>query len=126
MKIVQLDPATTFQQQLAGSGTGPVVLINRFTVPPEFEAEFLSLWQEDAAYMLSHGCLSAQMHKGTEGSTSFVNIALWENAQALARAFASEEFQGLLARYPDTCTISPHLFTRIAVPGVCVGDSVGA
>lgn len=115
-----MDSATTFQQQLASAENGPVVLINRFSVPPDFEAEFLDLWQKDAAYMLAHGCLSAQMHKGTEGSTSFVNIALWENPQAIARAFGSEEFQSLIARYPDTCTISPHLFTRIAVPGVCV------
>jgi quinol monooxygenase YgiN len=120
VKLVEMDPGTTFQKQLAGAGNGPVVLINRFSVPPEFEEEFLELWQEDASFMLAHGCLSAQLHKGTEGSTSFVNIALWENPQALARARGSDEFQRLIARYPDTCTISPHLFTRIAVPGVCV------
>ncbi|MFJ8816200.1 antibiotic biosynthesis monooxygenase family protein [Amycolatopsis thermoflava] len=120
MKFVEMDPSTTFRQQLASADSHPVVLINRFSVPPGFEPDFLELWQEDAAFMLDHGCLGAQMHKGTEGSTSFVNIALWENAQAIAKAFASEEFQSLIARYPDTCTISPHLFTRIAVPGVCV------
>ena len=120
MKFVEMDPGTTFQQQLASAGTGPVVLINRFSVPPDFEEEFLTLWQQDAAFMLAHGCLSAQLYKGTEGSTSFVNIAQWENPQALAKAFTSEEFQGLASRYPDTVTTSPHLLTKIAVPGVCV------
>ncbi|MDT3442174.1 MULTISPECIES: antibiotic biosynthesis monooxygenase family protein [unclassified Pseudofrankia] len=80
----------------------------------------MRLWQDDAAYMLSNGCLSAQMHKGTEGSCCFLNIAVWENAQALATAFKSPEFQELLSRYPDSCTVSPHVFKKIAVPSVCV------
>ncbi|MEB3980066.1 antibiotic biosynthesis monooxygenase [Mycobacterium sp. 663a-19] len=120
MKMVEMDTATTFMEQLGSADTSPVVLINRFTVPPECEAEFLSLWQEDAAYMLAHGCLSAQLHKGTAGSNSYINIALWENTQIFARAFWSTEFQSFALRYPDQVSASPHIFTKIAVPGVCV------
>lgn len=120
MKFVETDPDTTFAQQLAAADGEPVVLINRFHVPRGEEEEFLARWQQDGAYMLAHGCLSGQLHRGTEGSGSYVNVAVWENAQALAGAFSSPEFQELINRYPDSCTVSPHVFKKVAVPGVCV------
>lgn len=120
MKFVEMDPDTTFAQQLATQDDGPIVLVNRFHVTPGDEDEFLALWQEDGSYMLAQGCLSGQLHRGTEGSGSFVTVAVWENAQTLARAFASPEFQRLMSRYPDSCTVSPHVFKKVAVPGVCV------
>lgn len=119
MKFVEMDDHTTFAQQLASQDDTPVVLVNRFSVPVEHEEEFLALWGEDARFMLGHGCLSGQLHKGTEGSGSYVNVAVWESAAAMAKAFRSPEFQALLGRYPDSCTVSPHLFNRVAVPGVC-------
>ena len=48
-------------------------------------------------------------------------MAVWESAQSLHRAFSTPEFQALLARYPDTSTAAPHLFTKVAVPGICLG-----
>jgi len=120
MKFVEMDPNTTLARQLASTDESPVILINRFHVPGSADREFLDHWQEDAQYMLTHGCLSGQLHQGTEGSGSYVNVAVWENAQTLARAFTSAEFQQLVNRYPDTCTVSPHVFRRIAVPGVCI------
>ncbi len=66
------------------------------------------------------GFISAQMHRGIAGSTTFVNIAVWESAQALRAAFFSPEFQAQMARYPDSTVARPHLFQKVAVPGICV------
>lgn len=121
VKLVEMDKDTTFFQQLASQDDGPIVLVNVFHVDVEDDKEFLTLWQDDAAYMLRSGCLSAQLHKGTEGSGSYINVAVWENVQALARAFQNPEFQKLASRYPESCTASPHVYKKVAVPGVCTG-----
>jgi hypothetical protein len=47
-----------------------------------------------------------------------VNVAEWESAAALGAAFGSAEFQQRLAEYPDSAIGSPHLFEKVAVPGV--------
>jgi hypothetical protein len=39
----------------------------------------------------------------------------------LRRAFSTPQFQALLARYPDTSTAAPHLFTKVAIPGISLG-----
>jgi len=52
--------------------------------------------------------------------TTFINVAVWESAQALARAFGSPEFQARTARYPDSAVAAPHLFEKVAVAGICV------
>jgi hypothetical protein len=49
-----------------------------------------------------------------------VNVAVWESARALGEAFRSPEFQQRAARYPDAAVAAPHVFERVAVPGVCV------
>jgi hypothetical protein len=43
-----------------------------------------------------------------------------ESARALGEAFRSPEFQAGAARYPDDAVATPHVFRRVAVPGVCV------
>jgi len=49
-----------------------------------------------------------------------VNAAVWESARALGQAFRSPEFQARVARYPEDAVAAPHVFKRVAVPGVCV------
>jgi heme-degrading monooxygenase HmoA len=68
----------------------------------------------------SPGFISTQLHRGTVGSTTFMNVAVWESSRALAGAFGSREFQERAARYPDSAVAAPHVFQRIAVPGICV------
>src|SRR5262249_29422694 len=78
---------------------------------------------QDAAFMKQQpGFISTQLHCGTAGSTTFVNVAVWESARALGRAFGSPEFQALLARYPADAVAAPHVFTKVAVPGICLGE----
>ena len=66
------------------------------------------------------GFISTQLHRGIAGSTTFVNVAVWESAAALRTAFSSPEFQAHVAHYPDSAVTQPHLFQKVAVPGICV------
>ena len=120
VKLAQMDPRVTFAEQLQQE-TGPVVLINTFTVAPEDAERLLEVWAEDASYMKRQpGFISTQLHRGIAGSTTFVNVAVWESAAALRAAFFSPEFGTHAARYPDSAVATPHLFEKVAVPGICV------
>jgi heme-degrading monooxygenase HmoA len=115
-----MDEQITYAQQLQEDG-GPVVLINQFNVPPQDVERFLEVWAEDAAFMKQQaGFISTQLHRGKAGSTTFMNVAVWESARALGEAFRSPEFQGNLDRYPDSAVAAPHVFEKVAVPGICV------
>lgn len=119
VQLVEMDSHTSFMRQLGGVDDGPVILANHFTMAPEDEDEFLRLWVADAQYMLGHGCRSGQLHKGTEGSLSYFNYAVWDKLSDLAAAFRNPEFQELIGRYPASVTASPHVFKKFAIPGVC-------
>jgi len=120
VQLQEMDERVTFQEQLQ-QDSGPVVLINRFNVAPGDTELLLHAWADDAAFMKQQpGYISTQLHRGITGSTTFINIAVWESAQALAQALTSPEFQARIARYPVSAVASPHLFEKIAVPGICV------
>jgi heme-degrading monooxygenase HmoA len=119
MPLRELDDHVTYLQQLQGDD-GPVVLINQFNVAPEDAASFIAAWTDDAAFMKQQpGFISTQLHQGTAGSTTFINVAVWESAQALGQAFSSPEFQARAARYPNSTVAAPHVFKKVAVPGIC-------
>jgi quinol monooxygenase YgiN len=118
MRLREMDDQVTYMEQLQ-AGNGPIVLINVFSVSPEDAERLLLVWAEDAAFMKKQpGFVSTQMHRGTAASSTFVNVAEWESAAALGRAFASPEFQRRLEQYPDSAVASPHVFEKVAVPGV--------
>jgi heme-degrading monooxygenase HmoA len=120
VQLKELDERVMFREQLQ-QDTGPVVLINVFNVAPEDTESLLQAWAEDAAFMKQQpGYISTQLHRGVAGSTTFINVAVWESARALARAFGSPEFQARTARYPDSAVAAPHLFEKVAVAGICV------
>ncbi|HWG61894.1 MAG TPA: antibiotic biosynthesis monooxygenase family protein [Streptosporangiaceae bacterium] len=114
-----MDAKVSFLQQLQDDD-GQVVLINQFNMEPEDTQRFLDAWADDAAFMQRQpGFVSTRLHRGTAGSTTFVNIAVWDSARALGRAFASPEFQARAARYPESTVAAPHVFKKIDVPGIC-------
>lgn len=120
VKLAEMDPRVPFAQQLQQE-TGPVVLINTFTVAPEDVECLLAVWTEDAAFMKRQpGFISTQLHRGIAGSAVLVNVAIWESAEALRAAFFSPEFQAHVGHYPDSTVTQPHLFEKVAVPGICV------
>jgi heme-degrading monooxygenase HmoA len=121
VELREMDERITYMQQLQEE-RGPVVLINQFNVTPEDVERFVEVWAEDAAFMKRQpGFISTQLHRGIAGSTTFMNVAVWESARALGEAFSSPEFQGHVGRYPDSAVAAPHIFKRVAVAGICVG-----
>ena len=120
MILREMNDQVAYVQQLQHDD-GPVVLINQFNLAPADTGRFLQVWADDAAFMKQQpGFISTQLHRGTAGSTTFINVAVWESARALGQAFGSPEFQARAARYPYSTIAAPHVFTKVAVPGICV------
>jgi heme-degrading monooxygenase HmoA len=116
-KFVEMDHAVTLADQLRGE-EGSVVLINTFVVPREDADRLLTSWKADAIIMKAQtGFISTQMHRGIAGSGTFLNYAVRQSVAHLRAAFANPEFQARLADYPESATVSPHLFRKIEVPG---------
>ncbi len=116
----ELDPSTSFQAQLSAT-TGPIVLANVLNAPNGEVDQLVQVWAADAAFMRAQpGFVSTQLHRGVAGSSALLNLAVWESAAHLRAAFFTEQFQRHLADYPDAATVAPHVFERIAVPGICI------
>src|SRR5262249_50751216 len=119
--FVEMDDKTAVHAQMEEEVRGPVVLVNQFTIEPDEADKFLKLWAEDAAIMKRQpGFIFTQMHKGIGSSRVFLNVAIWESIGAFKRAFSNPEFQARIRAYPPSVVTSPHLFQKIAVPGICV------
>ncbi|HEY0813487.1 MAG TPA: antibiotic biosynthesis monooxygenase family protein [Pseudonocardia sp.] len=119
MKFQEMDRHVTYAEQI-GSHDGPIKLVNLFTMDTDDVEGFLRVWSEDAAFMKRQpGYIRAQLHRGTAGSATFINIATWESAEALRVAFTAPEFQQTLTNYPESVEASPHVFVEVAVPGIC-------
>ena len=115
-----LDPSFPIDRQIALE-TGPVVLVNVFTLDPEDEQSFLESWQNDAAFMKRQpGFISTQLHRAIGESPTYLNYAVWESTADFRAAFANPEFRSKLSAYPASAVGSPHLFQKVAVPGICV------
>ena len=120
-KLVETDEQVTFSKQIDGYNSGPVILINKFTVDPEDVNKFLKAWANDAEYFKRQpGFISAQLHRGIGGSGVFVNYAVWESSEQLKKALNNIDLKALLSDYPPTTEVSPYLYRKVAVPGICV------
>ena len=119
-KFIEMDHTVTLADQLKDEG-GPVVLVNTFVVPPEDADRLFAVWGADAGIMKRQpGFISTQLHRGIAGSGTFLNYAVWETVAHFRAAFTNPEFQAQLTHYPESVTVSPHLFRQVAVPGICV------
>ena len=117
--IKPLDPEYPIQQQL-GAETGPVVLVNLFTVDAADEQALIEAWRGDALWMKKQpGYISTQLHKAVGESSMFFNYAVWESVADFRAAFSNPEFKNTLGHYPSSAVTSPHLFEKIAVPNCC-------
>jgi heme-degrading monooxygenase HmoA len=115
-----LDPSFPIERQL-GIETGPVVLVNVFTLDKADEASFLKVWQNDAVFMKRQpGFISTQLHRALGDNPTYLNYAVWETTAAFKAAFSNPDFQAKLAAYPSSAVASPHLFQKVAVPSICV------
>ena len=125
-KFVEMDDRVKFKDQIEEKIMGSVILINKFNVKPNKVEQFLRDWTEDATnFKQQPGFISTQLHKGIGKSSVFINYAVWESIEhykkAINKLLFSSQSQSPLLKYGDkSLVISPHLFTKIAVPGICV------
>ena len=121
VKIVEMDEKVTLNTQLEGDVGGAVILLNKFTVQPEDVDEFLKVFKATTKVMKQQpGFISAQLHRGIAGSSTFFNYAVFESAKHFKQAFNTPEFRSSMATLPPNTVMSPHLFKKVAVPDICV------
>ncbi|KRP92270.1 MULTISPECIES: antibiotic biosynthesis monooxygenase family protein [Bradyrhizobium] len=119
-RLRPLDPDFPIERQL-GIDTGPLVLVNLFTLDKADEQSFLQVWQDDAAFMKRQpGFISTQLHRAIGESPTYLNYAVWQTNADFRAAFTHPEFRSKISAYPASAVASPHLFQKVAVPGICV------
>jgi heme-degrading monooxygenase HmoA len=115
-----LDPSFPIERQLAVDASA-VVLVNLFTLDKADEEPFLTAWQDDAAIMKRQpGFISTQLHRAIGESPTYLNCAVWQTTADFRAAFTHPEFRAKISAYPASAVASPHLFQKVAVPGICV------
>ena len=115
-----LDPAFPIDRQIAIEAS-PVVLVNVFTLDRADEQAFLKAWQDDATFMKRQtGFISTQLHRAIGESPTYLNYAIWQSTADFRAAFTHPEFRAKLSNYPSSAVASPHLFQKVAIPGICV------
>lgn len=119
-RFVEADEHIKFSEQLEET-VGPVVEIIKFNVKPDEADQFLKAWEKDATYYKSQpGFILAQLHRGIGGSGVFVIYAVWESTALLKKALSNIDLKELLSDYSSSAVASPHIFKKVAVPGICV------
>jgi len=119
-KFVELDETITLAEQLEEGG-GSIILVNILTVATADVDQLLAAWASDAANLKTQpGFISTQLHRGIGGSGTFLNIAVWETVAQYRAARNNKELRSKALPYPESLTAKPHLFRKVAVPGICV------
>jgi heme-degrading monooxygenase HmoA len=120
VKIVEMDEKVTLSRQLE-EDIGSVILLNKFTVKPQDVDEFLKVFSTTTEFFKQQpGFISAQLHRGIAGSSTFFNYVVWESVGHFKQAFNRPEFRSRMADVLPYVVMSPHLFKKVAVPGICV------
>lgn len=118
--IRPLDPAFPIDRQVALDANA-VVLVNVFTLDKADEQAFLAVWQDDAVFMKRQpGFISTQLHRALGDSPTYLNYAIWDSTAAFRAAFMHPQFRAKVSAYPSSSVASPHLFQKVAVPGICL------
>lgn len=119
----ELDPNFSLRQQYADTSKTTTILLNVFSVDPKDTDAFKRAWQQDAEFFKRQpGYVSAQLHHGIGDSHMWFNYAVFENTAAFAATNDQPEFKPLRGVYPDSAVAHPHLFRRVHIPGICVGE----
>ena len=121
LQLKPLDENVPIFQQI-NADVATVILVNIFTVSESDIPALLKAWEDDANWMKRQpGYISTQLHQGIAGSAVFMNYAIWESVAHFRAAFNHPDFKKALEHYPSSAVASPHLFTRLTVPNLCVG-----
>src|ERR671919_2406817 len=120
MKLIEMDERITFSKQLE-ENVGAVIVISKFDIKPDDVDHFLKARASGAKIMKQQpGFISTQLHRGIAGSNIFINYTVFESAEYFKRASNNPDFQSKLSDYPVNALVSPHLFKKVAVLGICV------
>ena len=85
--IVEMDERITLEKQL-DEDAGPVIVMNKFNVGPDEIDEFLKVFAKTTeTFKQQPGFISAQLHRGIAGSSTFVNYIVWESASTFQTGF---------------------------------------
>jgi heme-degrading monooxygenase HmoA len=96
VKIIEMDEDVTLKSQMKEEVS--VILLNKFTVKPEDVDQFLKLFAATTEmFKQQPGFISAQLHRGIGGSSTFFNYVIWESAKHFKRAFNRPEFRSSMA-----------------------------
>lgn len=120
LNLRPMDAAFPIDRQLAVDAA-PVVLVNVFTLEKADEEALLKAWKHDAEFMKGQpGFIWTQLHRAIGESPTYLNYAVWESTAAFRAAFSNPDFLKCLSNYPASAVATPHLFKKVAVPGICV------
>jgi heme-degrading monooxygenase HmoA len=82
--------------------TGPVTLMNAFTVEPGRDAAFQALWNETSRYFIARpGFVSLRLHRAVgpgAAAARWVNVASWETEADYRAAHSTDEFRRVVTR----------------------------
>ncbi|MFB2587044.1 antibiotic biosynthesis monooxygenase family protein [Herbiconiux liukaitaii] len=121
IQMKDLDETAPFMKQLQSQEPGAVTIVNTFVFPEGQRDAVLEVWKKDSDVMkAAKGFISAQLYSAEGGAQVLTNVAVWESAQDLLKAFLSPDFQALLPTYPDGTIAYPTLMRKVAVENICV------
>jgi quinol monooxygenase YgiN len=120
-KLVEVDERASIFTQME-EDVSPVILIEKISVDPEESDLFLKGWAaETEKFNKQPGFISTQLHRGIGGSGAFMTYAVWESAAHFKRAVNNVmNPNDRMSAFPASTITSPHLFKKVAVPGICV------
>lgn len=119
--LKELDQHVTHDEQVKDPAEGPVVLVNIFHVDPADMEDLVSRWGDIIrTYKSAPGFISAQFHRGTGGSGTLLNYAVWESVAHYAACYNDPAFREMITDYPSGAVATPHLFRKEAIKDVCV------
>jgi quinol monooxygenase YgiN len=121
-KLVEMDERASIFAQMDEKDDGSVILINKFSVAPNEIDQFLKGWETEAEkFTQQPGYISTQLHRGIGESGTFINYAVWESVLHFKKAVSNVvDPNNPVSAFPPSTMVSPHLFKKVAVPGLCV------
>lgn len=121
-KLVEMDERASIFAQMDEKDDGSVILINKFSVAPNEIDQFLKGWETEAEkFKQQPGYISTQLHRGIGESGTFINYAVWESVSHFKKAVSNVvDPNNPVSAFPRSTMVSPHLFKKVAVPGLCV------
>ncbi len=81
--------------------TGPVTLMNSFTVSPGRDEAFRELWAKTARYFTAQpGFISLRLHRAVSADAQhrWVNVANWESEAHFRAAHGTDEFRRVVTQ----------------------------